>query len=244
MNMKIKSLFLLFSIFALSAAAFAQSVVITSKKTTYQRLQPLSEYKKSFTVSRPQIKGASSTIAKKAENTISYEKNFAFNLKEEINEIQWLEEADFTVGYNKNSLLGVTLSMSGSGAYPSVREKKIVVNLKTGNRVKPADIFVNLRGLAAKGKVKQQTEIKNAIVEIKKDPENTDFEPNTFFNNPNFTVTNLEEFSVSDKGVIFYYDYGFPHVALALQPEGEYFFTWTELKPFIKRGGLLARFIR
>jgi hypothetical protein len=36
-------------------------------------------------------------IAKKIETTISYEKIFDFNLKDEIGEIQWLEEASYTV---------------------------------------------------------------------------------------------------------------------------------------------------
>jgi hypothetical protein len=31
---------------------------------------------------------------------------------------------------------------------------------------------------------------------------------------------------------------------IALQPEGRYFFSSAVLKPFIKRGGLLARFVR
>ena len=31
---------------------------------------------------------------------------------------------------------------------------------------------------------------------------------------------------------------------IAVHPAGLYFFTWNEVKPFIKRGGLLAKFIR
>ena len=105
-------------IFSLSAISFAQSVIVTPKKTTYKRPKPLANFKKSFTVIRPQVKGINATLAKKVETTISYEKNFEFSVKEEINEIQWLEEANYTVDYNKNGILGVTLSVNGSGAYP------------------------------------------------------------------------------------------------------------------------------
>ena len=54
----------------------------------------------------------------------------------------------------------------------------------------------------------------------------------------------LDQFSLSDKGVTFIYDYGFPHAIEALQPDGRFFLSWAKLRPFIKRDGLLARFIR
>ena len=42
----------------------------------------------------------------------------------------------------------------------------------------------------------------------------------------------------------FKYDYGFPHVIQALQPEGKFFFTWEQLRPFLVPGGLLAKLAR
>ena len=241
--MKRKFLLALFFVCAFSFAAFAQSVVITPKKITYKRPKPFSEYKKSFVIVRPKIKGVSLTLAKKIETTISYEKNFDFNVKDEITEIQWLEEASYAVNYNKNGILGVTISVMGSGAYPSEANHPIIANLKTGGRVLAKDVFVKLSELAAKGKKTQEAEIKRAIIEIKK--ENSEEEnPASLFENTDFTVENLDKFSISDKGITFWYDYGFPHVIMALQPEGRYFFSWTELKPFIKPDGLLAQFNR
>ncbi len=63
--MKRKFLLAVFFVCAFSFAAFAQSVVITPKKITYKRPKPLSEYKKSFVIVRPKIKGVSLTLAKK-----------------------------------------------------------------------------------------------------------------------------------------------------------------------------------
>lgn len=77
-----------------------------------------------------------------------------------------------------------------------------------------------------------------------KDPESKDFDGSEYFGRATFTAQELENFSVGDKGITFKYDYEFPHVALALQPDGAYFYSWAELKPFIKRGGLIERFIR
>jgi hypothetical protein len=241
--MKIKFPAIVFFILAFTSVALSQNVVITPKKVIYKRTKPVSQYKKQFSVIRPIVKAATPTIAKKIETAISYEKNFDFSVKEEISEIQWLEEASYTVDYNKNGILGLTLWIEGSGAYPSSSSKPVIVNLKTGAKVSSKDVFIKLSELAAKGKQTQQIEIKKGIAEIKK--ENPDEEnPATLFETADFTVKNLDEFSVSDKGVTFWYDYGFPHVIQAWQPEGRYFFSWSQLKPFIKPDGLLGKFIR
>ena len=242
--MKIKILLCLLFITTFSSISFAQSVTITPRKVTYTRPKPQMEFKKTFTVNYPKVKAATTALSKKIENTISYTKVLNLNIQEEKTEAQWLEEADYEVGYNKNGILSITLSMSGTAAYPSVFSKTIVVNLKTGNQIAPADILTNLNALAAEVKIRQQAEIKKAQEDYKKDAESADFDGSEYFNEANFTVENLKEFSVSEKGVTFTYDYGFPHVVLALQPDGTYLFSWAQLKPFVKRGGLLEKFIR
>lgn len=241
--MKIKSLWIAVLIAVFSSIAAAQSVVVTPRKVTYKRLKPLSEYKKSFMITYPKVKGSSPGLARKIENAISFEKNFQLNVRDEIREAQWLYEASYEVNYNKNGILGIVLIIDGSGAYPTVYSKSIAVNLKTGERIRPQDVFIKLNELTAKGKNAQQAEIKKEIIEIKK--ENPDEEnPAGLFENTNFTLKNLNEFSIDDKGITFWYDYGFPQVIKALQPEGRYFFSWAALKPFIRRDGLLAKFVR
>ncbi len=69
-----KFLSAVFYICVFSFAAFAESVVVTPRKITYKRPKPFSEYKKSFVIVRPKVKGISLTAAKKIETTISYEK--------------------------------------------------------------------------------------------------------------------------------------------------------------------------
>jgi hypothetical protein len=239
-----KNLFIFILLLIFAPAAFAQTVVVTPKKTVYRRPKPMVDFKKSFTVIRPQVRGLSAALNKKVETAISFEKVSAFNLKEEMSEIQWLEEASYEVNYNKNGILDITIIMSGSGAYPSDFQKTVVVNLKTGNQVRPADVFTNLGALAAKVKKSQQAEMKTATEEYKKDPETADFDGSEYFREADFTVKNLNEFTVSDKGVTFIYDYGFPHVVQALQPSGRFFYSWTELKSFVRRDGLFGGFVR
>ena len=245
--MKIKLLLIPAAIFILSSAAFSQSVVITPKKTVYKRAKPESEYRKTFEITYPKVKAATPAVSRKIEAALSYEKNFEINLKEEINgEYQGLELADFEVGYNKNGVLSVSLFMEGWGAYPSSSTKWIVVDLKTGNRIKPAAVFTNLDGLTAKLKEIQQEKIKANDEELKSDSEYMELREDIAeeLKDVDFTADNLEGFSLDEKGVTFHYDYGYRHAIRALAPDGEYFMSWAAIKPFIKSASLLGKFIR
>ena len=242
--MKIKLLGIVFVLAAFVAAGNAQSVVVTGKKVTYNRPKPISEYKKTFTINYPKIKAATPVLSKKIEAAASYEKAFGFTLKEELGEIQWLETADYEVIYNKNGILCLSLFIEGSGAYPSSSTKYVVVDTNTGLKQIPANLFTNLAGLAALIKKQQKTEITATIKEIKADKTNEELNPEYFFESSDFKIKDLNNFSIDGEGVTFHYDYGFPHVIQALQPAGEFKFTWTQLKPYIKNGGLLSRMKR
>lgn len=242
--MKLKLLFLITLISFAITLAHAQSVTITGKKVTYTRRKPNSEYKKTFTINYPKVRAATPALSKKIESAIGYQKVLGLNLKEELSEFQWLEEADFEVGYNNKGVLCITLSMDGTAAYPSGTSKTVVVDLKTGRRLMAADVFTNITGLTAKVRKAQKKEIADAIAEIKKDPENQEPNPETLFQDTKFDAKDLEGFSVDEKGVTFKYNYGFPHVIQALQPDGNFFFSWTQLKPFIKYNGAFARLAR
>ena len=59
-----------------------------------------------------------------------------------------------------------------------------------------------------------------------------------------YKIEDLDNFSVSSKGVTFLYDAGYPHAIQAFEPVGRYFFSFAELKGFIKPDGPLGQFIR
>ncbi len=60
----------------------------------------------------------------------------------------------------------------------------------------------------------------------------------------NIQLKDLAGFSIGDNGVTFYYDYKYPHVIEALEPFDALVLTYRDLKPFIRRDGLLASFVR
>lgn len=243
MKIKYVLFFLLIAVF--SSAGFAQTIKITPKKTVYKR-NPREgfEHKKTFTIVSPKISGLPAALNKKIENAVSPERVFNINVKEEINEIHWLDNAEYEVGYNKNGVLSIAITIDGSGAYPSMYTKYVVVDTKTGTRVKAADVFVKLPELARFADKSLQTRIRKAIADLKKDSTEDEASMKEMLAGKKFAAENLEFFSVNEKGVTFYFDYGFPHVAMALEPERNFFFTYNQLKPFIKPNGLLNQFVR
>lgn len=243
--MKTKILLAVIFVATLTFVGYGQSVVITGKKVTYKRPKPMSEYKKTFTINYPKVKASTPALSRKIEAAISYSSVLKLNLQDELRGNQWLEEADYEVGYNKNGILSIALSMDGTAAYPDGMTKQVVVDLRNGTRVRPVDAFSNLPGLLALVRKARDKEVAQAIADIKKDPENKDIDPSDQFKeSAKYNPLKLDEYSVADGGVTFHYDYGFPHVIQALQPAGEFTFTWKQLKPYIKAGGLLTKVAR
>ena len=242
-TMKLKFVFAALVVCAYVGSAFAQSVVITPKRTVYTRPRPLMDFKKTFVVRRPIATAATPALSQKITAAISPESVLSLELKDEMGEYQWVEEADYKVLYNGDGVLSISLWMEGTAAYPDSVTKYAVVDLKTGRRVGAADVFQNLPYLAAMIRSAQVAEVSSAIEEMKKDPENKDIDPAELFAETNFKAEDIKEFSIDEQGVTFYYDYGFPHVIEALQPPGEFRFGWGQVRPFIKPNGLLARFI-
>ena len=183
------------------------------------------------------ISGISDTkVSKTLENSISYWNNFKTSVKES-SEDYWLWSMDYKVNYNKNSILDISLYMEGSGAYPSTNKRNLVIDAKTGKRVHISDTFKNIGKLLVKIEKAQKIAIAEGAIEDEISVEEIKDE---IRRNSNYR---LEEFSVSDKGVTFIFDYGFPHAIKALEPNGRYLFTWAEIKPHIKRDGLLGKFV-
>lgn len=251
--MKIKLLLLTFALAAFLPAAFAQSVVVKPKKIVYTRKgKDIPKEKKTFDVTYPVISGAISPAAKKKlENTISYWRVFETTLAENLGEYHWLSALYYKINYNKNGVLDIALSQEGVGAYPDGQTVNLALDLKTGAQIKFADVFQKSSSgkLAALADKKLSVEKAKIIEEIDKGGFGEAGDGEKAANTEQvgglkFTAKDLEEFSVGDKGVTFIFDAGFPHVIQALAPEGRYFFSWMQLKPFIRRDGLLARFVR
>ncbi len=227
-------------------------VVIEKRKVVIVRRGKLAREfpeRKMATVTYPMVKGLSDPSVLRKVRSILRIKNVFDSSLAEYREDAWLTEFDYKVNYNKNFILDITFTQGGVGAYPDTQAKHFAINLKTGEIIKARDVFnpTSLTELAQTVDKKLQAEIKQIIEEAAHNNDLTAEEKTNIpdlFKELKFQTSDLDEFSISDKGITFLYDAGFPHVAQALQPEGRYFFSYTELAPYIKRDGLLARFIR
>ena len=203
--------------------------------------------KRRATVTYPVVSGLPAPVLHRVQALLNFKNIFDYSLKE-YREDTWLEEFDYVVNYNANSLLDITFNQSGSGAYPDDQSKHFLINLKDGSQVKAPEAFIEdrLPILTAKIDNKLKAELKNILKELaesKSDPEDIRIAQEA--QEPlEFTSENVNDFSVNAKGVTFLYDAGYPHAIRAFQPEGHYFFSYAELRPFIRKDGPLGVFVR
>lgn len=233
--MRFKLLLLVTIFTAFSMTSLAQ-VTVTSQRVKYERKgADVSEWKKTFEVNYPKFSGIEDKdTLRKLEETFSYWRVFNTSLQEET-DYQWLGGLDFKVTYNKNGIIELAFNRWGSGAYPSEETRTIVADISSGTRIEMTDVFKNRIGLLTEIDKMQQLEIAAAKGENKEENDTDGGE----FDNVEKASDQVREFSVGDLGVTFLYDYGFPHVIKALEPAGKFFFSWAELKPFMKEyGGL------
>lgn len=251
--MKIRFVLLVALTLAFSSESFAQIVKVMPKKTVYTRKgKEFADYKKTFVITYPIVSGAiSPDVKKRLGNTLSYWRVFKTTLRESQDD-GWLSEMSYVVNYNKNGILDIALSQEGSGAYPDGQTVNLVIDLKTGAQVNFRDAFKigSLDEFAKMVDKKLSVEKAELIARVNKgeftdgDGKEGDDSLREQLSGLSFTAKTFKEYSVSDKGVTIIYDAEFPHVIQALQPDGRYFFTWAQAKPFIRPGGLLAKFIR
>ena len=200
-------------------------------------------YKKRAVVVYPAVSGLSAPVLRRVRAVFDFKNIFDYSLQE-YREDTWLDEFSYKVNYNGNHLLDLTFSQSGSAAYPDDQSKHFLINLRDGSIVKPSDVFKpdKLNELVAEVDRQLQREIK-ACKEEEKDPADREAVDDTY-RDLKFQLKDLDDFSVGPQGITFLYDAGFPHVIRALEPAGRYFFSYSALKPFIKRDGPLGQFIR
>ena len=258
--MQLLSLLVLFLLFPNShsqlklqpAASVPQSdrAIVTPRKVVIVRRAALIKgfpEKKTATVTYPVISGLKDpTILRRVQSILQIKNVFDTSL-DEYRQDRWLDEFGYQVNYNKNNFLDITFTQSGSAAYPDTHTKHFAINLKNGSVIKAADAFETDKQttLSAMVNRKLQNELRKILADLgasKSDPEDIRIakEAGEVLE---FKTENLDDFSVGDRGITFLYDAGYPHVIQAFEPVGRYFFSYAELKPYIKRDGILGQFV-
>ncbi len=155
----------------------------------------------------------------------------------------WLSEFAYKVNYNRDYILDITFTQEGVGAYPDGGYKHFAINLRTGELIRAADAFdpAAHEKLAAMIDAQLQAENQETIKQVGSEDRASAEE---LLKDLKFTTSNLDNIAVSDLGVTFLFDAGFPHAVQAFEPGGSYFFTYADLKPYIRRDGPLGVFVR
>lgn len=230
----------------------AQSVTVRPKKVIYKRTaKSVPDWKRTFEVRYPIFSGKLTPAALRGlKARTDYWRIFDIKLADNLRDDHWLSSLDYVVKYNKHNILDLWLIMEGVGAYPDGLVKHFVFDTRTGNKVGIPDLFAAPRMPALLLKIrevmkrteaeafKESEEVREMLEGYREDQTEFHLKPDQI------DFKNLDGFTISDTGVTFLYDYSYPHVAQALEPSGEFFISYRELKPFIRRDGLLARFVR
>ena len=132
--------------------------------------------KKRATVTYPVVSGLRDPQVLRRVQAILQIKNVFDSSIAEYRDDNWLEEFRYEVNYNKNSILDITFTQDGSGAYPDTQTKHFAINLKNGNVIKASDVFTgnSLPTLRTMLDRKLHAELKEMLASLrdsKSDPE-------------------------------------------------------------------------
>ncbi len=230
-----KLLFGIISILIVAQFCAAQSIKIVPKKVVY-KIPDSQKENDNLEIIYPKIKSkVISMVRKNLAETLNYWRNFQTNLKSELTD-SGTSLYNYEINYNQKHILDITLIKESMGAYPWTNRVNLLIGLRTGKEIFAKNVFKKncLQKLLRKAKPKFDFELQKAIDDgYAYDVQDAKYE-----------LEDLDNFSVAKKGLTFNYDFGFAYGRLAAQPAGRYFFTWKELRPFIKKGGLFAQFVK
>ena len=226
-----------------------ERATLTAKTTTFTWGKPggdRSEYREAK-LSYPVITNVpESELQDKIQDSISLKSTFGRSLTEmeaEYKEIHWLTSLEYTVNYNENGLLSLTYTTTGLGAYPSQFVRHRSVNLTTGSVLRAHDLFTTeALGLIALAVDKQLQDAIKVKVSKLGTPNTEDIDP-SIYKSHRFRIKHLNDFTITPSGILFHYEFGFPHVLIAAEPKGDFLMTYAQLKSYAKPSGPLLRLL-
>jgi hypothetical protein len=237
---------------SLGASTSQDRLIVRPRRLVLVRGAELAKHfphRKTATVTYPVISGLSDrAVLQRIRSLLDFKNIFDYSLRE-YREDAWLSEFGYAINYNRDFLFDITFTQSGVAAYPDVHSKHFLINLKDGRIIKASDVFLTYKVEVLAGLVdkKLQAELRQKTTQARQTSDLDKSESQSIveaLEEMKFGPENLDDFSVSGRGITFLYDAGLPHVIKALEPEGRYFFSYSELTPYLNRTGPLGQFIR
>ncbi|MBD2717010.1 hypothetical protein KBK19_18335 [Microvirga sp. STR05] len=159
--------------------------------------------------------------------------------------------ARYEVLYNDHGLLSVALTSDLLGAYASSVTRHATFELRTGRLLEVRDLLADTLALRQRWQESINRRVADHISKLPTEyaqldaPLLAEVKRRLHWNDSTLT-SQLEgddprfyDFALTPFGLTLYYDFGFPHVLEALQPETDYLFSYATLTPWLKPRGLL-----
>lgn len=172
-------------------------------------------------------------------------KNEFIETQKKIDNQVWvgITSMNYTINYNNESVLSITISHTYMGAYPTDYSKSFNFDLKTGytfgvNQFINPSKQIDFRKLIANDIKERLTAECNKIpfedwesvkgdwnIALGKAFEMNEGQSNTF---------DLDDYTLSESGITFNIcTVALPHVFGAYEPSSKYYFSWDKLKPYL-----------
>lgn len=150
----------------------------------------------------------------------------------------------YNINYNANNILDISVFVETLGAYSSGYVNRLTFDTRTGEKLSISSILkpASLTQLAFECDQLLQERIKKSIAEAD-EGEGADW-LKELTQDRKFETEHLNNFSISPEGITFYYPFGFPHAALALEPDDAFLFTFNQLKDDIDPASILSPLVQ
>ncbi|QNH60653.1 hypothetical protein [Hymenobacter sediminicola] len=159
--------------------------------------------------------------------------------------------ARYEVLYNDHGLLSIELTSDFLGAYVSSVARHATFELRTGRLLEVRDLLADTLALRQRWQESINRRVADHISKLPTEyaqldaPLLAEVKRRLHWNDSTLTVQlegddpRFYDFALTSFGLTLYYDFGFPHVIEALQPETDYLFSYATLTPWLKPKGVL-----
>lgn len=180
----------------------------------------------------PVISGLEDTVIQSSINSkLTLESN------EFSSEDESLINANFQVIFQNNTILDIQLIYETLTAYPETHLTEKVFILKTGQQLLGSALFQQEQiPLVLKTLIQLKAKADNeALKAQKRNSESYLILKNALRSHSRLRITDFDQFSITEKGLLFHYDHAFPHAIKAVEPDSNYLLTRTQLRSWLKQ---------
>ncbi len=177
------------------------------------------------------------SVAESINGAVSYEELTGESMDETV---LWYAEhgsgvvgSYFDVTFASSGLLSLVVTLETLGAYPSRFSTRYTFSTDTGERVLMSEAL--LPGAAGELTALLDGELQDAVEEAEREAGES-----LGLTGHDFTEDVLEDFHLTEGGVVFHYDFGFPHAAQALEPREDFPVSWERMQSFLDPEGSLG----